>query len=419
MRKGQDRRLLIGAAAVAFFARFIAPPLPATAAERKLIGYLRTNWSRDPFAFGSYSYLTHGSKQADRVTLAEPIGDRLFFAGEAVNPTRNSTVHAAYEDGERAAKRVAATSAQSIGIIGAGMAGLSAAKALTDAGLAVTIFEARDRIGGRVSTDNTLNAPLDLGASWIHGLRGNPLTAMARAEGITPQPTDDGYIIRGGNGRAIPWPLAPRWLSDVAEIQQLYAADADQIDFDAYDDVEDDYSGGDATLPQGYASLLPALEGPYEVKLSTPVARVGHGASGVEIVTGNAGTFGVDACVVTLPLGVLKAGTVAFDPPLPAATQAAIEALGMGTLDKVYLRFEEPFWDRDKTWILTPENDLPRGQFNQWLNMERLVGAPILMAFNGGTPALDLATLSDDTVLERAMQTLTMAYPGSAATDLR
>ena len=56
-----------------------------------------------------------------------------------------------------------------------------------------------------------------------------------------------------------------------------------------------------------------------------------------------------DRVIVTVPLGVLKAGTIAFDPPLPEEKQQAIERLGFGLLDKVVLKFDQPFW---------PDNDV-------------------------------------------------------------
>ena len=69
-------------------------------------------------------------------------------------------------------------------VIGAGMAGLGAARTLSESGAQVTVFEARDRIGGRVWTSRLWpGLPLDLGASWIHGARGNPLTALADSAG--------------------------------------------------------------------------------------------------------------------------------------------------------------------------------------------------------------------------------------------
>ena len=176
-------------------------PLPGVAqGARAPTGYIRTNWSRDPFSYGSYSYLAKGSWRRDHVALGRPIENRLFFAGEATHPSYNSTVHAAYESGIITAEAVFETTARKIGIVGAGMSGLAAADALVRQGYEVTIWEARDRIGGRVWTDDSLEAPLDLGASWIHGIEGNPLAQLAQERGVVTQVTTDSYVIRGGDG---------------------------------------------------------------------------------------------------------------------------------------------------------------------------------------------------------------------------
>jgi polyamine oxidase len=75
-------------------------------------------------------------------------------------------------------------------VVGAGMAGLAAARQLTDAGVDVTVLEARDRIGGRMWTDSSLGMPIDLGAAWIHGTKGNPLVALANQAAAATVGTD-------------------------------------------------------------------------------------------------------------------------------------------------------------------------------------------------------------------------------------
>ncbi|MEM0968566.1 MAG: hypothetical protein AAGJ31_04390 [Verrucomicrobiota bacterium] len=80
-------------------------------------------------------------------------------------------------------------------------------------------------------------------------------------------------------------------------------------------------------------------------------------------------------------------------------------------LDKIYLLFEEAFWDSGKSWILTLENDLPRGQFNIWVNFHKYIDLPIIMASSAGSSALALANRSDEDMVTLASQTLAKAYP--------
>ena len=379
--------------------------------SRSPIGYLRTNWSQDQFSFGSYSYIAKGARRSDYRTLSRPIDNRIFFAGEATHPKRNSTVHAAYESGEIAAKSILKTPASRIGIIGAGASGLSAAYHLAQAGYDVTVIEARSRIGGRVWTDNSLGIPLDLGASWIHGIRGNPLTELADQLDIKRLQTDDSYVVRGRDGRLIRDRDAPDWLSEVTEIQHSAGADRVQLNYTAYWN-DSDYAGHDVIFPGGYAQMLAGLQDDLQIHLATPITDVTIAPTGVTLsAKGSQTEFVFDAVVVTVPLGVLKQNSIRFSPPLPEKKRSAIERLGMGVLDKVYLQFSDVFWDAETTWIATPENDLPRGQFNQWLNLAKYIDQPVIMAFNGGPPALDLAALTDQTVIDRALQTLRLAYP--------
>jgi monoamine oxidase len=89
-------------------------------------------------------------------------------------------------------------------VIGAGMAGLAAAKQLSEAGYDVLILEAQERIGGRIFTDRTYNIPLDIEASWIHGIEGNPITMLAEEyDAATIYTNYDSYIIYDTNGEVI------------------------------------------------------------------------------------------------------------------------------------------------------------------------------------------------------------------------
>lgn len=404
-----DRRGFVAASGASALAALV--PAPVVAGNlRQPTGYLRTNWSHDPFSYGSYSFVAKGSRQRDRRRLEAPIDDRVYFAGEAVYPWYNSTVHSAHESGVRTAGFVAEAGHGSVAVIGAGMSGLSAAHAMTKAGADVTVFEGRDRLGGRIWTSERLGVALDLGASWIHGATNNPVNALAESAGQARVETDGSHVSRGTGGRAIPDHDLPDWLQEVAEVQHTAGAGSDEINVSAYL-LQDDYDGPELVFPGGYAGVFDALAGDYAVRLGQSVRQVRWDDGGAWLALQTGGELRFDAIVVTVPLGVLKRGDIAFVPGLPDSKQSAIGRLGMGTLDKVYLQFEAPFWDTDVTWITTPENGLAPGYFNQWLNMYRFTGAPIILAFNGGPPALELAQRSDADLVQMASETLTKAYP--------
>ncbi len=168
-------------------------------AGRAVTGMVRTDWLRDPFAGGSYSFHPVGSSPADRAALAAPGPQGVFWAGEATDLAFPSTVHGAVRSGRRAAAEALDAGAREVVVAGAGMAGLACAERLAAAGARVVVIEARDRIGGRVWTDRGLGVPLERGASWIHGVDGNPVAAIARAAGARTVAFDyDDTDLRGG-----------------------------------------------------------------------------------------------------------------------------------------------------------------------------------------------------------------------------
>jgi polyamine oxidase len=267
-------------------------------------------------------------------------------------------------------------------VIGAGMAGLAAARQLADAGVNVTVLEARERIGGRMWTDTSLGMPIDLGAAWIHGTKGNPLVALANQAGAATVETDwDDVVVfdAGGevdaaavDGAADAWERAQHDVdgltddaapaasvqSALAEVTDLgdpliawnvatdisaeYAADPDELSLKWFG-TEGQFDGPDLILPQGYDRLARHLADGLTIRRGTAVSHIADDGSGVRLDTSR-GVVTADRVIVTVPLGVLKAGTITFDPPLSAAKRAAIARLGFGVLDKVVLAFDEPFW---------------------------------------------------------------------------
>ena len=393
----------------------VSPSLASAQTPSPLKGYVRTNWSRDPLSFGAYCFLAAGSGDADRVTLAQPLGDKVFFAGEALNPRYQSSVHAAYESGLRTAQVLLCTAHNRIAVVGAGMSGLTAAHYLAGVGRSITVLEARDRIGGRIWTDRSLGFAADLGATWIHGPIDNPITALADEVGAERITTGDEVIVRGGDGRKIWQIFMPDWLAEVP-LETSVGAESDEMNLEeaeaAFEKYGLGYGGPDVKFPAGYDQVLTALSGDYDVQLSMFVDRLSYADAGVVIHTTTGTPQRFDAVIVTVPLGVLKQGIISFDPMLPAEKTAAITRMGMGTLDKLYLLFEEAFWDRDATVILTPENGLPQRQFNYWVNFEKYLGQPVILALNYAKQARALSEASDEQMLVKALNTLARAYPG-------
>jgi len=368
---------------------------------------LVTRWRQDPFARGSYSYLAADARPADRDLLAASSADRLFFAGEATSNDFPATVHGALDSGRRAAAEILTAGAGSVVIVGAGMAGLEAGSRLVRAGVDVRIVEARDRIGGRVRTDRSLGLPLDIGASWIHGVNGNPLSDLADAVDAVRLPTDwDNRIVRDSDGAIVASNDVPTDFDVVTEIEHEFAADIEALSPQAFEEGEA-YGGVDVLFPNGYDEILQPLADDVEVELGAVVTRIDTSADVVKVDLADS-TYEGDAVLVTVPLGVLKAGDIEFTPPLSADRAGAIARLGMGLLDKVYLRFERVFWDADVDRIsyIGPE----RGYFAEWLNMYKYIGEPILLGFNAASAADEIEGLTDEQTVAEAMVALRAMY---------
>jgi monoamine oxidase len=262
-----------------------------------------------------------------------------------------------------------------VGVIGAGSAGLAAARQLAAAGLKVRVLEARDRIGGRAWTDSSsVGEAWDRGGSWLHSSAVNPLVAYASANGFDVRPDHAVRYLYAGSKRLseadtaglralsermrrelemagrrgldIPaeqaFTLASRqdpWYP-VAAARLTAWEGVEPASFSALDSFQYVDQGADLLIPKGYGTLLEHFGRGVDVRLRTPVTRVRWSGRGVALDT-PAGTLSARAVVVAVPSPAVAQGSLVFSPYLPAEILQAHNDLPLGLMNKVALRFKK------------------------------------------------------------------------------
>lgn len=342
-------------------------------------------------------------------------------------------------------------------VLGAGMAGLGAARRLHKAGREVTVIEARERIGGRTFTSDLWpDLPVDMGASWIHGTKGNPLTALAAKAGVALTPTsyrrsatfDAGgrkvgfdkaarraeALVEAARERVddaerdvslqaaieaspdwVALPEADRRLLRLAintRIEHEYSGDWSRLSAWHFDDGED-FPGDEAVLTPGYGPIVARLGRGLDLRLGEVVTGIAPAGAGVRVTTSR-GTHEAACVIVALPLGVLQSGTVRFAEALAPRRQRAIDGLGVGLLNKCWLRFGRVFWPEGIDWIdfLGPVETL----WADWTNGLPSTGQPLLVGFNAASMAERVEALDDRETVASAMEALRAMF-GSATPE--
>ncbi len=347
----------------------------------------------------------------------------------------------------------------SVLVVGAGIAGLTAAQSLQKLGHAVTVLEARNRIGGRIWTDSD---GVDLGAHWIHGTEGNPITELVEQLEIPHSYVGgdssytggfDSLTLFGPDRQISPatvknrtLELADKLLHELerrAEIARRsghpdvpLAAVIDQIIAEAghthddeqairyhlnvilREDVGEDpgglsfkfwedgyrvYGYGDSVLHGGYQAVVEALAEDLTIELETVVRRIdtGDGSTPVRVTT-DLGVHEADRVLVTVPLGVLKSNEIEFSPPLPETKRRAIDRVGFGTLNKIALHYDRIFWPAEQYvfgYLCRETDSYPTVVISMWKSH----GKPILVLLLGASLGRDLESWTDAEVQDYAI----------------
>lgn len=342
-------------------------------------------------------------------------------------------------------------------VIGAGIAGLAAAKKLKENGFSVLVLESQEKIGGRLRTDRSIGIAFDEGASWIHGPKGgNPITALAAQAGASTYLTDDESLrIYDQSGKEYntdlldtEYDLFEAALTAVrkagaenqsfeAIFNSLYPEKGKErlwkymlsayLEFDTGGDIsnlsskyfydDEEFSGADVIITNGYDKVAEFLGKGLDVKLNSRVTEINYGAA-KPFVKANGTTFEADYILVTVPLGVLKNKSIAFSPALPSEKTKAIENTQMGNVNKFLLVWKSSFWDANTQYIgYTPET---KGKFNYFMNVNKfLPSSNALMTFAFGKYASQTESMSDAQITTEIMSHLKSIYGNNISNPIQ
>jgi monoamine oxidase len=326
-------------------------------------------------------------------------------------------------------------------IIGGGIAGLTAARKLTEAGLCITLLEARDRLGGRIYTQHTAQYPVELGAEFVHG-RPEEILSLA-AEGGVPIVPVQGNFCRKANGS---WANAGGLMAEVDQLFSSMPADGLDQSFRHYLDrtgASEEVRQQALRYVEGFHAANPsvisvqslvrdsraeeAISGDhqyrtangYESLANAVLQRIDRQRCGIVInavvneirwqkgqvvVRTSSVEFQAQRAIVTLPLGVLKGNSVTFSPRLPEK-QNAISFLEMGPVIRVSLCFSSKFWEQqpemdDLGFLFTDDPHFPT-----WWSSNPLP-SPMLTGWAAGSYGAKHSGQSYDEITNRAIQAL-------------
>jgi monoamine oxidase len=301
-------------------------------------------------------------------------------------------------------------------IVGAGAAGIAAARELRHLRRDAILLEARDRVGGRAWTEShSLGVPIDHGCAWLHSAERHPLTRYAQENGFHVIERSAQWRSRVGN-RELTADERLRWYEAYQRYEDMLASAARQgrdvsaadvlpndeyrpqfdavmgwlmgvdteyvstLDYDRYDNSELNYP-----VREGLGAVVAHAAAGLDVRLSQRVTRVEWSGTGVRVVA-NGGTLEAGAVIITVPTTVLATTPIEFAPALPPVYAEAFERVPLGADNKVFFEFEP--------------GALPPGDMLHFVGSDRTsrtasyalrpAGHELLLAYFGGSLAREL-----------------------------
>jgi polyamine oxidase len=332
-------------------------------------------------------------------------------------------------------------------VVGAGMAGLTCASELQQAGIDVSVVEARDRTGGRLWQGEIDGTRVDLGGSWLHGTQDNPLADWCALQGIDwasdgawgtlmqvhnadgslaghPAVTslvaawadfDPAEAVAGLGGEAtlseaIDWYLKNRNLTGEPGDAVRFSLEwlEGGLNIGAHPDAISATGAAAYVLPGGanvvinggYQTVVDRLSAALDIQLEEPVLAVEVDDRQV-IVSTKARSLQADRVVMTVPLGVLRSGQIQFVPGLPLGIDRAVNRLRMSTAEKLILRYAERWWPENVRRLVYLGSD---HRFPAWMDLTTHVGAPTLLAYHN--PRLSDVSPDPATRMEQGVEVL-------------
>lgn len=348
-------------------------------------------------------------------------------------------------------------------IIGAGISGLEAARLLRQHGIKTLVLEARNRIGGRIwSIRSKSGVMLDLGASYIHGIYGsipsglltNPLWDLTQEAKIPTHKTERTFFL-GSYPVNISMSYARNWYDEymtfVREktrissanvsldyyanmfvtqknftnnqrqvfynylyfmIGSVEGAELNAIGAKGYLDVTSIHHGEWHIFPEtGYMALTDYLAKDLtDIRLERVVTKINYDEKFVEVSTRDGQVYRAEYVLITVPLGVLKSQQIEFKPSLPQWKLGAIDRIGFGVYEKVFLLWDQPWWNLTDFYFL--RTSFMPTEFRYRVNAKKWNNKSVLTCSFAANAASQLKwKKNQNEVIEEIRNTLQKMFP--------